>query len=66
MMRKKRLPAVGERVKVGRRTLTVPGVRSMIDPDPVAPATESSDGEPERPTDELSEELARTVKAAYQ
>jgi len=47
-MKKKRLPRAGERVKVGRRVLTVPGV------------------EPEKPTDDLSEELTRTVKAAYQ
>ena len=65
-MRKKRLPGAGERVKVGRRLVTVPGVRSMTDPDPAAPATKSGVGEPERPTDELSEELTRTVKAAYQ
>jgi hypothetical protein len=65
-MRKKRLPRTGERVKVGRRLLTVPGVRSMTDPNPVAPATKPGVGELERPTDELSEELTRTVKAAYQ
>lgn len=65
-MRQKRLPGAGERMKVGRRLLTVPGVRSMIDRDPVTSATKSGLGEPESPTDELSEELARTVKAAYQ
>jgi hypothetical protein len=65
-MKKKRLPRTGERVKVGRRLLTVPGVRSMTDPNPVALATKPGVGEPERPTDELSEELTRTVKAAYQ
>jgi hypothetical protein len=65
-MRKKRLPGAGKRVKVGRRLVTVPGVRSMTDPDPVVPATTSGAGEPERPTDELSEELSRTVRAAYQ
>ena len=65
-MRKKRLLGAGERVKVGRRLLTVPGVRSMTGPDPVAPATTSDVGEPEKPTDELSEELTRTIKAAYQ
>lgn len=66
-MRKKRLPGAGERVKVGRRVVTVPGVRSMTDPDLVAPAAKSdSGGEPEKPADELSEELTRTVKAAYQ
>ncbi|CAN5144998.1 hypothetical protein BH10PSE6_BH10PSE6_44840 [soil metagenome] len=66
LMKKKRFPRAGERVKVGRRLVTVPGVRSMTDPDPVAPTTKSGVGEPERPTDELSEELTRTVKAAYQ
>jgi len=65
-MKKKRLPRAGERVKVGRRVLTVPSVRSMTGSDPVAPATKPGDGEPETPTDELSEELTRTVKAAYQ
>jgi len=66
-MRKKRLPRAGERVKVGRRLVTLPGVRSMTDPNPVAPTTESdSGGEPEKPTDELSEELTRAIKAAYQ
>jgi hypothetical protein len=66
MMRKKRLPAAGDRVKVGRRSFTVPGVRSLTDSDPGAPATKPGDGEPEAPTEELSEELTRTVKAAYQ
>ena len=62
MMRKKRLPGAGERVKVGRRWFTVPGVTSMTDPNPVAPTSKSGDGESEKPTDELT----RTVKAAYQ
>lgn len=66
MMRKKRLPRAGERVKVGRQLLTVPGVTSMTDATPVAPATKPDDGKPEKPTDELTEELSRTVKAAYQ
>jgi hypothetical protein len=65
-MRKKRLPGTGERVKVGRRLVTLPGVRSMTDPDPVAPATKPGVGEPETPTDEPNEELTRTIKAAYQ
>ena len=65
-MRKKRLPRAGERVKVGRRSLTLPGVRSMTDLDPVAPATKPGVGEAEKSTDELSEELIRTIKAAYQ
>ena len=32
MIRKRRLPGAGERVKVGRRLITVPGVASMTDP----------------------------------
>jgi hypothetical protein len=66
MMRKRRLPGAGERVKVGRRLITVPGVMSMTKSTPVAPATKPGDGESEKPTAELTEELARTVKAAYQ
>jgi hypothetical protein len=65
-MRKKRLPRAGERVKVGRRLFTVPGVASMTDPDPAVPLKKSGDGESERPTDERIEELTRIVKAAYQ
>jgi hypothetical protein len=65
-MGKKRLPGAGERVKVGRRLVTLPGARSMTDPNPIAPATKPGVGEPEKPTDELSEELTRTIKAAYQ
>ena len=59
-----RKPKAGERVKVGRRLLVVPGVRSMTDP--VARATKPGAGEPQKPTEELSEELTRTIKAAYQ
>jgi hypothetical protein len=66
MMRKKRVPKAGDRVKVGRRLLTMPGVTSMTDPNSVAPPTKAGNGESERPTDELTEELTRTVKAAYQ
>ncbi len=65
-MGKKRLPRAGERVKVGRRLVTLPGVRSMTAPDPVVSTAKSVVGEPEKPTDELSEELIRTIKAAYQ
>ena len=65
-MRKQRLPRAGERVKVGSRLLTVPGVTSMTDANPVAPTRKSGDGELQKPTDELTEELTRTVKAAYQ
>jgi hypothetical protein len=63
---RKRLPRPGERVKVGRRFATMPGVTSLTDPTPVAPPAKSASPEQEKPTDELSEELARTVKAAYQ
>ena len=61
-----RKPRSRERVKVGRRLLALPGVRSMTDPDPVAPATKPGVGQPEKPTDEPNEELIRTIKAAYQ
>jgi hypothetical protein len=54
-----------KRTKVGRRVVTPPSVKSMTsDTDP--PATKPGDGAPDKPTDELSEELARTIKAAYQ
>jgi hypothetical protein len=66
MIRKRRLPRAGERVKVGRRLITVPRVTSMTDPNRAAPTTKPGDSESERPTDELTEELTRTVKAAYQ
>ncbi|MDP2332448.1 MAG: hypothetical protein Q8M19_17300 [Reyranella sp.] len=66
MIRKKRLPRAGDRVKVGRRLIAVPGVTSMTDPSPVAPPTKPGDGELERQADELIEELTRTTKAAYQ
>ena len=59
-MRKQRLP----RVKVGRRLIAPPSVPSMTDPAPVAPKPEG--GEPEKPTDEPSEELTRMIKSAYQ
>jgi hypothetical protein len=54
-----------KRVKVGRRLITVPGVPSMTDPSPVAP-TKLDDGESKKQADELAEELARAIKAAYQ
>ena len=66
MIRKRRLPRAGERVKVGRRLITVPGVTSVTDPNPAATATKPGDGGSERPTDELIDKLTRTVKAAYQ
>ncbi len=61
-----RRPNAGKRVKVGRRLLALPGVRSMTDPDPVAPATKPGAGESDKPTDELNEELTRMIKTAYQ
>ena len=64
-MKKNRLPKAGERIKVGRRLVTLPGVPSMTDPT-VASATKPGEGEAEKSAHELSEELARTVKAAYQ
>jgi hypothetical protein len=64
MIKKRRLPGAGERVKVGRRLITLPGVTAMTES--TTPATKPGDSESERPTDELTEELARTVKAAYQ
>ena len=64
MIKKRRLPGAGERVKVGRRLITLPGVTAVTKS--IRPATKPSDSESERPTDELTEELARTVKAAYQ
>ena len=66
MIRKRRLPRAGQRVKVGRRVITVPGVTSMTDPNRAVPTTKPGDSESEWPTDELTEELTRTVKAAYQ
>jgi hypothetical protein len=53
-------------VKVGRRLLVLPGVRSMTNPDPVTPATKLGAVEPDKPTDELNEELTQMIKAAYQ
>jgi hypothetical protein len=44
----------------------MPGVPVMADRDQAAPATKPGDRESERPADELTEELTRTVKAAYQ
>ena len=64
MIKKRRLPEAGERVKVGRRLVTLPGVTAMTKS--TGPETKPSDSELEKPTDELPEELARTVKAAYQ
>ena len=55
-----------KRVKVGRRLVTVPSVRSMTDSAPQAPATKPGNGEPEKPTVEPSEEVTRTIKSAYQ
>ena len=66
MIRKRRLPGAGERVRVGRRLITLPGVTSMTNPDPAAAATKPGHSKLEKPSDELTEELTRTVKAAYQ
>ena len=41
-------PKAGERVKVGRRLLVLPGVRSMTNPDPVTPATKLGAVEPDK------------------
>jgi hypothetical protein len=60
--RKKRPPGPGERVKIGRRLVTLPVGRPLADTVPAAPTKKSDGGEP----DELSEELTRTIKAAYQ
>jgi hypothetical protein len=38
----------------------------MTAPDPVGPATKPGVVEPEKPSDELSEEFTRMIKAAYQ
>lgn len=65
MIKKKRPLRAGDRVKVGRRLIMVPGVASMTDPNPVAP-TKPGVGESERQPDELADELIRTIKAAYQ
>ena len=59
---KKRHPKA---VKVGRRLVPLPGVRSMTS-DPATPATKPADGTPEKASDEPSEELTRTIKKAYQ
>ena len=53
MIKKRRLPGAGERVKVGRRLITLPGVTAMTKS--TTPATKPSDSELERPTDELTE-----------
>jgi hypothetical protein len=66
MITKKRPPRAGNRVKAGRRLIAMPGVTSMTDPNSSEPTTRPAEGESERPTDELTEELTRTVKAAYQ
>ena len=66
MIKKRRLPGAGERVKVGRRLIALPGVTSMTNPNPAAPVTKPGDCESERPADEPTEELTRMVKAAYQ
>ena len=59
-----RKPKLRDRVKVGRRLLALPSVRSMTSSDSAAPPGSPADGEPK--TDELDEKLTRTIKAAYQ
>lgn len=55
-----------DRCAVGR-SLTLPGVRSMTGLDLIAPAiTQPVASAPDSPSDELIEELTRTIKAAYQ
>ena len=66
MIGKRRPSGAGGRVKVGRRLIAVPGVPSLTPSEPAAPETKPRDGALEKPKDELSEELTRTVKAAYQ
>jgi hypothetical protein len=63
---RKRPPGPGDGVKIGRRLVTLPGMRSPRDTVPAAPTKKSDSGEPEQLADELSEELIRTIKAAYQ
>ena len=60
-MRKKR-----EGMKAGRQSAAIPPVRSMTDLEPAAPAATSGIAEAEKPADEPSEELTRTIKSAYQ
>jgi hypothetical protein len=64
MSSKRRSLQAGERVRVGRHTISVPSVPSMTDRSPAAPPPTPDDGESERPTDEPTEELARMMKAA--
>jgi hypothetical protein len=66
MIRKRRLPGAGERVKVGRRLVTMPGVTSMTKSNRATPVTNPVDSKLEKQTDELTEELTGMVKAAYQ
>ena len=58
-MKKKR-----ERMKGGRQSAVIPPVRSMTDL--ATPAATSGAAESEKPADEPSEELTRTIKSAYQ
>jgi hypothetical protein len=53
-------------LKIGRRLVPLPSVRSMTDSDPVAPTPKPGDGEAEKPTDQPSEDLIQTIKKAYQ
>jgi hypothetical protein len=63
---KGRLPKAGKRKRAGHRYLMVPDVPSLTDARSPAPAKAAEGTEPESPVEELSEELTRTIKAAYQ
>ncbi len=53
-------------VKVGRRIVTPPSVKSMTDSEPAAPAAQPGQEDAKKPTDEPSDDLIRIIKAAYQ
>jgi hypothetical protein len=53
-------------LKIGRRLVPLPSVRSMTEPDAAAPAPKPGAAEAEKPTDEPSEDLIQTIKKAYQ
>ncbi len=53
-------------VKVGRRIVTPPSVKSMTDSEPAAPAAQPGQEDAKKPTDEPSDDIIRIIKAAYQ
>ena len=61
-MTKRRLPKAGQKLKIGGKLVEVPGVASMTD----GQAAEPRGDKPDKPADELLEDLKRVVKAAYQ